>query len=69
MTVSLVGRAPPTQMRGERAFRSAVTMTAKAASPAIKESCKLAIVLAGSSAVMMALAALDAWIWLPRLGH
>jgi hypothetical protein len=44
-------------------------MTAKAASPAIKESCKLAIVLAGSSAVMMALAALDAWIWLPRLRH
>jgi hypothetical protein len=69
MTVSFVERATPTQMRGERAFRSAVTSTVKAARPAIKESCRVAIVLAGSSAVMIALAALDAWIWLPRLGH
>jgi len=69
MTVSFVGRTTPMQMRGDRAFRSAVTRTVKAASPAIKEACKMAIVLAGSLAVMIALVALDVWIWLPRFQH
>jgi hypothetical protein len=65
MNVSFVGRATLMQMRGERAFRSAVTRAVKAASPVIKEVCE-AIALAGSLAVMIALVALDVWIWLPR---
>ncbi len=69
MTTSFVGRATPMQMRGERAFRSAVTTVVKAASPAIKEACKVAIVFAGSLAVMIALVALNVWIWLPRFKH
>ena len=69
MNVSFVGRATLMQMRGERAFRSAVTRAVKAASPVIKEVCEVAIALAGSLAVMIALVALDVWIWLPRFKY
>jgi hypothetical protein len=63
MTVSFVGHATPMQARGERAFRSAVTKTIRAATPAIKEACKVAFALAGLLIVMITLAALDLWIW------
>jgi len=66
MTVSFVGHATPMQARDERVFRSAVARTVKAAIPAIKEGCKVAFVLAGLLTVMIALAALDVWIWVPH---
>ena len=49
-----------------RAFRSAVTRAGKAATPAIKNVCKVAFAVAGFLTVMIALAALDVWIWLPH---
>jgi hypothetical protein len=66
MTVSFVGHAAPMQARDERIFRSAVTRAIKAATPAIKECCKVAFALAGFLTVMIALAALDVWIWVPH---
>jgi hypothetical protein len=62
MTISFVGHAT----RAEGVFRSAVTQTIKAATPAIKQGCKVAFVIAGLLAVMIGLAALDVWIWLPH---
>jgi hypothetical protein len=66
MTASFVGNAAPTEARDERVFRSAVTGTLKAATRAIKKGCKVAIALAGLLTVMIALAALDVWIWVPH---
>jgi hypothetical protein len=54
------------QPRDERAFRSAVTRTVKAATAAIKEGCKVAFVPAGLLTVMIALTALAVWIWIPH---
>ena len=47
MIEPFVGDATPTQARDERGFRSAVTRSVKAATPAIKRGCKVAFVLAG----------------------
>ena len=69
MTISFVGHATPKLARDEGVFRSAVTRTVKAATPVIKEGCKVAFALAGLSAVMIALAALDVWIWVPRFKY
>jgi hypothetical protein len=69
MTMSFVGHATPKPARDEGIFRSAVTRTVKAATPAIKEGCKVAFALAGLLAVMIALAALDVWIWIPRFKY
>jgi hypothetical protein len=66
MTASFVGHAAPMQARDEQVFRSAVTRTVKAATPAIKQGCKVAFALARLLTVMIALAALDVWIWLPH---
>ena len=66
MTASFVGHAAPLQARDERVFRSAVTGAVKAAAPAIKKGCKVAFALAGLLTVMIALAALDVWIWVPH---
>jgi hypothetical protein len=65
MTVSFVGRATPMQAPNARVFRSAVTRAGKAATPAIKKVCKVAFAIAGFFAVMIALLALDVWIWVP----
>ena len=37
--------------------------------PAIKQGCKVAFVLAGLLAVMIGLAALDVWIWVPHFKY
>ena len=66
MTVSFVGRATPMQAPEARFFRTAVTRAGKAANPAIKKACKVAFAVAGFLTVMIALAALDVWIWLPH---
>jgi hypothetical protein len=66
MTVSFVGRATPMQAPDARVFRSAVTRAGTTATPAIKKVCKVAFAVAGFLTVMIALAALDVWIWLPH---
>jgi hypothetical protein len=66
MTAGFVGHAAPLQALDERVFRSAVATAVKAATPAIKKGCKVAFALAGLLTVMMALAALDVWIWVPH---
>ena len=66
MTVSFFEHAAPMDGRDERAFRSAVTRTVKAATPLIIAGCKVAFVLASLLGVMVALAALDVWIWVPH---
>jgi hypothetical protein len=66
MTVSFVGHAASLQAPDKRAFRSAVTRTVTAATSAIKQGCKVALALAGLLTVMIALAALDVWIWVPH---
>jgi hypothetical protein len=65
MTISLVGHAA----RAEGVFRPAVTRTIKAATPDIKEGCKVAFAIAAILAVMIALAALDVWIWIPHFKY
>ncbi len=59
MTAGFVAHAAPMQARGKRVFRSAVTGTVKLATPAIREACKVAFVLAGLLTVMIALVALE----------
>ena len=49
-----------------RVFRSAITRAVKAAIPAIKKGCKVGFALAGLLTVMIALAALEVWIWVPH---
>ena len=66
MSASFFEHIAPVQARDERVFRSAVTRAVKAATPAIKGGCKLAFLLASSLAVMIALVALDVWIWIPH---
>jgi len=66
MSVSFVGHATLMQARDERVFRSAITRAVKATTPTIKEGCKVAFVLASLLTVMIALAALDVWIWVPH---
>jgi hypothetical protein len=66
MTVSFVGHARPMRARGERGFRSAIARL-KGAIPAIKEACKVAFVLASLLTVIIALSALDLWIWVPQV--
>jgi hypothetical protein len=67
MTVSFVGHARPMRARGERGLRSAIVRTIQGAIPAIKEACKVAFVLASLLTVMIALSALDLWIWVPQV--
>ena len=62
MTINFVGHAA----RAEGVLRPAVTRTIKAAPPAIREGCKVAFVITALLAVMIALAVLDVWIWLPH---
>ena len=69
MTISFVGHATSRPARDEGVVRSAVTRTVKAATPAITEGYKVAFVLAVLSAVMIALAALDVWIWVPHFNN
>jgi hypothetical protein len=69
MTVSFIGHATPKPARDEGVIRSAVTRTVKAATLAIKQGCKVAFVLAGLLAVMIGLAALDVWIWVPHFKY
>jgi hypothetical protein len=66
MTVSFFERATPMQAPDARVFRSTVTSAGKAATPVIKKICKVAFAVAGFLTVMIALAALDVWIWLPH---
>ena len=66
MTASFVGKAAPLQARDGRVFRSAVTRAVEAATHAMKKGCKVALALAGLLTVMIALAALDVWLWLPH---
>ncbi len=66
MTASFFEHTAPARARDERVFRSAVTRAIKAATPAIKQGCKLAFLLASVLAVIIALAALDVWIWIPH---
>jgi hypothetical protein len=66
MTVGFFGHAAPMHVRNERALRSAVTRTVKAAIFTIKEGCKVVFVLAGLLTVMIVLVALDVWIWVPH---
>jgi hypothetical protein len=66
MTASFVGHATPTQARDEQVFRSAISRTVTAATSAIKEGYKVAFALAGLLTFMIALAALDVWIWVPH---
>jgi hypothetical protein len=66
MAAGFVGYAAPLQARDERVFRSTVTRAVKAATPAIKKGCKVVFALAGLLTVMIALAALDVWIWVPH---
>ena len=69
MTISFVGHATPKPARDAGVLRSAVTRIVKAATPAVKEGCQVAFALAGFLAVMIALAALDVWIWVPRFKY
>ena len=69
MAISFVGHATPKPARDEGGFRSAVTRAVRVATLAIKQGCKVAFVIAGLLAVMIALAALDVWIWLPRFKY
>jgi hypothetical protein len=66
MTASFVGHARPMQARDEQVFRSAISRIVTAATSAIKEGCKVAFALAGLLTFMIALAALDVWIWVPH---
>lgn len=66
MTVGYFGHAALIHARDERVFRFAITRAVKAATTAIKEGCKVVFVLASLLTVMIALAALDVWIWVPH---
>jgi hypothetical protein len=66
MTASFVEHAAPMQARDERVFRSAVAKTVKGEPSAIRKGCKVALALAALLTVMIALAALDVWIWVPH---
>jgi hypothetical protein len=66
MTVSFVEQASSIQAPDTRVFRSAVTRIIRAANPAINKVCKMAFAVAGLLTVMIALAALDVWIWVPH---
>jgi hypothetical protein len=66
MTTSFFGYVAPVQARDERVFRSAFIRAAKAATPAIKEGCKVAFALVSFLMVMIVLASLDVWIWVPH---
>jgi hypothetical protein len=52
-----------------RNIHAAVTRAFRIVGPAVRESCVIALTLAGPLAVMAAGLALDAWIWVPRSGH
>ena len=69
MAISFVGYATPKPARDEGVFRSAVTRAVRVATPAIKQGCKVAFVLAGLLAIMIGLAALDVWIWIPHFKY
>jgi len=66
MTVGYFGHTALMHARDERAFRVAITRAGKRATAAIKEGCKVVIVLASLLMVMIGLAALDVWIWVPH---
>ena len=66
MIVSFVGHITPLRARDRRAFRSAFTRTVKAVTPTIREGCRVAFLLASLLTVLIALAALDVWIWVPH---
>jgi hypothetical protein len=54
------------QSRDERVFRYAIPRTVTAATSTLKDRCKVAVALAGILTVMIALVALDVWIWVPH---
>jgi hypothetical protein len=66
MTLSFVGHAMLIQARDQRVFRPPFTRAVNAIAPVIKEGCKVVFVLASLLTAMIALAALDVWIWVPR---
>jgi hypothetical protein len=61
--MTVVGRATPMQSRDERVF---LARTVTAATFALKGGCKVAVALAGLLTIMIALVALDVWIWVPH---
>ena len=69
MTLGYFGDAALMHARDERVFRIARTRTVKTATTAIKEGCKVVFVLASLLTVMIVLAALDVWIWVPHFGN
>jgi hypothetical protein len=52
-----------------RDIRAAATRAACASVSAIKEGREIMLTLAASLTLMVAVLALDVWIWVPRLGH
>jgi len=66
MTITFVGHATPEQAQHGRVVPSTVSRTVTAATSAIKEGCKVVVALVGLLTVMIVLAALDVWIWIPH---
>ena len=56
-------------LAARRHIRAAATLAACASVSAIKEGREIMLTLAGSLTIMVAVLALDVWIWVPRLGH
>lgn len=52
-----------------RNIRAAATRAARASVSAIKEGREITLTLACSLTLMVAVLALDVWIWVPRPGH
>jgi hypothetical protein len=52
-----------------RSVRATVRRAARVAASVIKEGREIVLTIAGLLAILVAGLALDAWIWIPRLGH
>jgi hypothetical protein len=52
-----------------RYIRAAVKRTIAASASAIKEGYEVILTITGALFMMVAILALDVWIWVPRLGH
>jgi hypothetical protein len=52
-----------------RYIRAAVKRTIGASASAINEGYEVILTITGALVMMVAVLALDAWIWVPRLGH
>jgi hypothetical protein len=59
---------PSPALAGRRHIRAAAARAAYASAAAVKEGREILLTLAGSLAIMVAVLALDVWIWVP-LGH